>query len=127
MGAGGGYTGPPSQAYHDMSRQEKDQKASRKLFVGGLAQSVKEADLKEYFGKWGTVDWATVHWDRITNRSKGFGYVTYADEHSMDAALATQHLLHDKKIDLKRYQVRANGCPFRYNVRGLVRPCVALL
>eukprot|EP01052_Picozoa_sp_SAG31_P013172 SAG31_NODE_787_length_12094_cov_27.048270_6_plen_209_part_00 len=103
--AGMGYSGPGAN-YHDIPKQEKDRQAGRKLFVGGLAQTVKEADLKEHFSRWGTVEWATVHWDRATNRSKGFGFVTYVDEQSMDAAMGVQHMIHDKQVELKRYQGR---------------------
>uniref|UniRef100_A0A7S3XN27 RRM domain-containing protein n=1 Tax=Heterosigma akashiwo TaxID=2829 RepID=A0A7S3XN27_HETAK len=51
----------------------------KKIFVGGLEQAVTEGDFKDYFGKFGDITDAVVMMDRNTNRSRGFGFVTYAD------------------------------------------------
>ena len=46
-----------------------------KLFIGGLPYSVSSQDLEKLFAQVGTVVSATVIQDRMTNRSKGFGFV----------------------------------------------------
>jgi len=47
----------------------------KKLYVGNLTYNVKESDLEELFGQFGTVQSAQIIVDRDTNRSKGFGFV----------------------------------------------------
>lgn len=49
----------------------------KKIFVGGLAHSVNDDAMKEFFGKYGTVLDATVMYDRNTGKSRGFGFVTF--------------------------------------------------
>jgi len=46
-----------------------------KLFVGGLAYTVNDNELKELFLTVGTVVSAQVIVDRSSNQSKGFGFV----------------------------------------------------
>ena len=53
---------------------------SQKLFVGNLAYSVTDDDLKAHFEQAGEVVSARVITDRDTNRSRGFGFVEFADD-----------------------------------------------
>ncbi len=46
-----------------------------KLYVGGLSYSTTEGQLQEVFSAHGTVESARVITDRVTGRSKGFGFV----------------------------------------------------
>ncbi|KQB42924.1 RNA-binding protein [Flavobacterium sp. L1I52] len=45
------------------------------IFVGSLPFSIEEADLRESFEAYGTVDSVKVITDKFTGRSKGFGFV----------------------------------------------------
>lgn len=58
-----------------------------KLFVGSLPWSINETSLKELFSKYGEITEAIVITDRDTGRSKGFGFVTFANEESAQKAL----------------------------------------
>jgi cold-inducible RNA-binding protein len=58
-----------------------------KLFVGGLPFAVDDARLNEVFAPFGTIVSATVITDRDTGRSKGFGFVEFADEAGAQAAI----------------------------------------
>ena len=58
-----------------------------KLYVGGLPYSTSEDDLKEAFAKAGTVESATVISDRMSGRSKGFGFVEMATDDEAQAAI----------------------------------------
>ena len=46
-----------------------------KLFVAGLPYDMDDAELEEFFDKFGTVISAKVSMDRETGKSRGFGFV----------------------------------------------------
>ncbi len=48
---------------------------SKKLYVGGLPFSTDDRQLEELFAAHGTVESARVITDRMTSRSRGFGFV----------------------------------------------------
>jgi cold-inducible RNA-binding protein len=59
---------------------------AKKLFIGSLPYSATSEDLEKLFSEVGEVLSATVIVDRMTNRSKGFGFVEYkSDEHAEEA------------------------------------------
>lgn len=49
---------------------------SNKLFVGNLSFNTTENDLNDAFAAFGTVTEANLMMDRMTNRPRGFGFVT---------------------------------------------------
>ena len=53
---------------------------AKKLYVGGLPYSATEDALKEMFGQAGTVESATIIMDKMSGRSKGFGFVEMSSE-----------------------------------------------
>ena len=52
---------------------------SKKLFVGGLSWNTDDGGLQAAFEKFGEVVEAKVITDRDTGRSRGFGFVTFAE------------------------------------------------
>ena len=74
---------------------------TRKLFVGGLAPSVSEQDFRAYFERFGPVVDAVVMFDRNTLRSRGFGFVTFADLDAARQVIATSHELQGKFVEVK--------------------------
>ncbi|KMT06711.1 hypothetical protein BVRB_7g158730 [Beta vulgaris subsp. vulgaris] len=58
-----------------------------KLFVGGLSFYTTEKTLAEAFSQFGQVIQAKIVHDRVSDRSKGFGFVTYASDDEADKAL----------------------------------------
>ena len=54
----------------------------RKLFVGGT-KNADESMLENYFQKFGEIESCKVIYDRETDRSRGFGFVVFADERSI--------------------------------------------
>ncbi len=60
---------------------------AKKLYVGGLSYSTNDAGLKASFEKAGTVTSATVIIDRMSGRSKGFGFVEMANDEEAEAAI----------------------------------------
>ncbi|PIC36606.1 hypothetical protein B9Z55_015534 [Caenorhabditis nigoni] len=50
----------------------------RKLFIGGLNMDTNKEQLREYFTQFGPVVDTVVMKDNATQRSRGFGFVTFA-------------------------------------------------
>ena len=59
-----------------------------KLYVGGLAYSVTEKELEDFFAAKGTVASVAIIKDRDTNQSKGFGFVEMATEDDSKKAIS---------------------------------------
>ncbi len=60
----------------------------KKLYVGNLPYSVSSSDLESMFSAHGTVQSAEVISDRMTGRSKGFGFVEMASDEEAQAAIS---------------------------------------
>ncbi|KAH9605239.1 hypothetical protein KSS87_003837 [Heliosperma pusillum] len=61
---------------------------SSKLFIGGLSYDTNDNSLREAFSQFGEVAEAKVIMDRNTGRSRGFGFVDYADTESANSAVS---------------------------------------
>ena len=59
-----------------------------KLYVGNLPYTVRDGDLEQSFGQFGTVTSAKVMMERDTGRSKGFGFVEMGSDAEAQAAIA---------------------------------------
>ncbi|CAA2962242.1 29 kDa ribonucleoprotein A, chloroplastic-like [Olea europaea var. sylvestris] len=68
--------------------EEPSYSADVKLFVGNLPFNVDSAALAELFEQAGSVEMVEVIYDKVTGRSRGFGFVTMSTVE--DAAAATQ-------------------------------------
>lgn len=60
---------------------------AKKLYVGGLSYNTTEESLKNFFSQAGEVESATIITDRISGRSRGFGFVEMADEEGAKDAI----------------------------------------
>ncbi|KAL3536075.1 hypothetical protein ACH5RR_004536 [Cinchona calisaya] len=58
-----------------------------KLFIGGLSFYTTENGLSEAFSQFGQVVEAKIPMDRVSERSKGFGFITYASEDEAENAI----------------------------------------
>ena len=61
----------------------------KKLYVGNLSYSVTDEDLANLFAECGTVESAKVIQDRMTGRSKGFGFVEMSSDDEAASAIET--------------------------------------
>lgn len=59
----------------------------KKLYVGGLPYSTTENELSEHFSGAGQVTSAAIISDRMSGRSKGFGFVEMATEEEAQKAI----------------------------------------
>ncbi|HMP03461.1 MAG TPA: RNA-binding protein [Gemmatales bacterium] len=63
----------------------------KRLYVGNLAYSVGDSELRQLFSEHGAVQSAQVIMDRDTGRSKGFGFVEMANDGEANAAISALH------------------------------------
>ena len=61
----------------------------RKLYVGNLPYSVTESALSDKFAAYGTVKSVELTTDRVTSRTKGFGFIEMASEAVAYAAIGS--------------------------------------
>lgn len=59
-----------------------------RLYVGNLAKSTTEDELKTLFAQAGTVTEVEVVKDRDSGQSKGFGFITMSDQSQADKAIS---------------------------------------
>jgi len=63
----------------------------KKLYVGNLSFDVTDQELEQAFSEYGEIVSATVVVDRYTDRSKGFGFVEFAQEEDAQKARETMN------------------------------------
>jgi RNA recognition motif-containing protein len=82
---------------------------SKKLFVGGLSWDTNDQGLRTAFEAFGEVSEATVISDRETGRSRGFGFVTFADAQAGMAAIQGMNgaQLDGRSLNVNEAQERA--------------------
>ncbi|KAK3816862.1 MAG: hypothetical protein J3R72DRAFT_480240 [Linnemannia gamsii] len=93
---------------------------SAKLFIGGLSWNTTDDSLRSGFGQVGEVIDAVVVRDRETGRSRGFGFVTFADNAGADAAISqfNDQEFEGRQIKVDRASERAPGGGGRGGFRG---------
>ena len=60
---------------------------AKKLYVGGLSYSTSEESLKNAFAQAGAVSTASIVMDKMTGRSRGFGFVEMSSDEEADKAI----------------------------------------
>ena len=68
----------------------------RKIYVGNLSYNTTETELESLFGAHGSVQSAQIISDKMTGRSKGFGFVEMASDAEAQAAIAA---LNGQEVD----------------------------
>lgn len=58
-----------------------------KLFVGNLLYEITSEELGQLFSQFGAIDEAVVITDRLSNRSKGYGFVRFVNESDANKAI----------------------------------------
>jgi RNA recognition motif-containing protein len=61
------------------------------IFVGNMAYSITEHDLRELFAPYSVVDRVNIITDRETGRPRGFGFVEMPDDQAAQAAITALH------------------------------------
>ena len=70
-------------------RKMMQQSSQAKIYVGNLPYSTDNDDLESHFKQYGEISEVKLIMDRETGRSKGFAFITFADQQSAQASLAS--------------------------------------
>lgn len=110
-------SGPSASTDTDFARAHPvpaTSSSQTKIFVGGLAPTVGESDLKQTFSRFGEVSTAFVITKKNSQKSRGFGFVVFRKEESADAALnATETIcLHGRVLHCEVAAPRGNDSRF---------------
>ncbi|MSU74141.1 RNA-binding protein [Candidatus Kaiserbacteria bacterium] len=62
---------------------------AKKLYVGGLPYSTTDTELKDAFAQCGAVESAVIIMDKMSGRSKGFGFVEMSSDEDAQKAIET--------------------------------------
>ncbi|MEX2016971.1 MAG: RNA-binding protein [Candidatus Pacearchaeota archaeon] len=73
-----------------------------KVYVGNLPWSVDDGKLETMFSEFGDITEATVLKDKFSGRSKGFGFVTFANDDDAKKAISA---MNDKDIEGRKLKV----------------------
>jgi RNA recognition motif-containing protein len=57
------------------------------IYVSNLSFAVQDEDLREFFAEYGEVSSAKIITDKLTNRSRGFGFVEMPDDAAAEKAI----------------------------------------
>ncbi|KAJ9553879.1 hypothetical protein OSB04_017924 [Centaurea solstitialis] len=75
----------------------------KKIFVGGLPANLTEDEFKVYFEKFGRITDVVVMHDNVTRRPRGFGFITFDSEDSVEEVMQKSfHELSGKLVEVKR-------------------------
>jgi RNA recognition motif-containing protein len=82
-----------------------------RLFIGGLSWDTDDNGLRAAFERFGEIDDVKVITDRETGRSRGFGFVTFADPANAQKAIQEMNgsVLDGRTLNVNEAQERERG------------------
>ncbi|CDI98716.1 RNA binding protein Musashi Rbp6 [Echinococcus multilocularis] len=76
---------------------------TRKVFVGGVADSTTNEEIANYFSQYGRLETYGLMMDRETNRHRGFAFVTFENVDAANKVCEIRyHRLDNKRVEVKR-------------------------
>jgi RNA recognition motif-containing protein len=90
---------------------QEESQMGRRLYVGNLSYDTTELELREVFGKFGTVADAKVVTDRETGRPRGFAFVEMSSDQEAQEAIAqlSGRELGGRALNVNEAQERSGG------------------
>ena len=88
------------------------------IYVGNLAYSVTDADLREAFSRFGDVSQVNLIVDKFSGQSKGFGFVEMDNNSQADAAIEGLNGTDIKGRDIKVNQAKPRAEPEAFRLTG---------
>ena len=92
----------PAAARSANTKQSEGSNRMRTLVVSAISQTHTVEELRSHFGRYGVVTHCIIPQDRTTNKSRGFGLVTFKELASTFSALAdSEHIINGKRVQVK--------------------------
>jgi len=94
---------------------------TKKIFVGGIPSTVTEDEFRDFFTRYGEVKDHQIMRDHSTNRSRGFGFITYDSEEAVDDLLSVGNKIEfaGAQVEIKKAEPKKPNPPApsskRYN------------
>ncbi|KAL6512858.1 hypothetical protein OROHE_019648 [Orobanche hederae] len=90
----------------------KDYK-TKKIFVGGIPTSVGEDELRDFFSNFGEVKEQQIMKDHSSGRPRGFGFIVFESEQSVDDLLANGNRLDfaGTQVEIKKAEPKKPNLP----------------
>ena len=89
---------------------------TKKIFVGGLSATTSLEDVKAYFEQFSKVKESMLAYDKVTNRHRGFGFVTFDNEDVVDKICEIHFHEINGNMEL---QTSSSNCTFDLKVKWL--------
>lgn len=81
--------------------------SKRKIFIGGLPANITESQLKDHFIKYGNVTEVVIMYDQQKQKSRGFGFLTFDTEDSVDLVVKEHYIqINGKQVEVKKAEPR---------------------
>lgn len=84
----------------EQSRKKIVDEKYRKLFIVGLPQEADKTEIEDYFKGYGKIEDIRIIIDKMSNTSRGFGFVLFKEKESLNEVLKLGNI-----HDVKSYQV----------------------
>lgn len=103
---------PHHNSFHKPAVNASSQIDAAKIFVGGLSWQTTEETLRYHFEQYGEVVSVEVMRDRQTGDPRGFAFVVFKSDETVDLILKScPHEINQKVVDVKRAQARGVAPP----------------
>uniref|UniRef100_T1JIY3 RRM domain-containing protein n=1 Tax=Strigamia maritima TaxID=126957 RepID=T1JIY3_STRMM len=91
----------------DHKQVQKNKGNNPKIFLGGLPSNITETDLKNFFSKYGSVLEVVIMYDQEKKRSRGFGFLSFETEDSVEQVCAEHYVnVNGKQVECKKAEPR---------------------
>lgn len=78
-----------------------------KVFLGGLPSNLTETDLRNFFSQYGKVTEVVIMYDQEKKKSRGFGFLTFESEESVDRCCSEHYVnINGKQVEIKKAEPR---------------------
>lgn len=86
---------------------------TKKIFVGGIPSNVTEDEFRDFFTRYGEVKDHQIMRDHSTNRSRGFGFVTFDTEEAVDDLLSMGNKIEfaGTQVEIKKAEPKKANAP----------------
>ncbi|RNA41582.1 heterogeneous nuclear ribonucleo at isoform E [Brachionus plicatilis] len=99
-----------AQPLPESESQSLEPEQFRKVFIGGLSYKTDDEKFKAYFSKYGELVDYVVMKDKESGKSRGFGFVTYANSAQVDELMRNRpHIIDGRQIEPKRATPREDS------------------